>query len=648
MPARMQFAVATSVLASAAAAQGDVFALSLDELAAIEVSVASVRERPVREQPAVVTVITAEEIARMGARDLVDVLKTVPGFWIQADIVGGVLTPTFRGFAGGEGKILLVVDGIEQNDELFGAAVIGQRYAASTIRRIEILRGPGSVRYGGNAELAVIKVFTKGAEVDGLEVMVQSSTSGRDVTNQIVSFAGGTVDEDWTFSVAGHVNRGMKATQDYTSPTGVVASQDDTTDLSAGSINVGVGYRGLSWRVMYSDYRYDDVLLVGEPDPQINMRAFESMHTDLRYEWQVAPDLKITPHVLYSNSNPWTYERMGLSTEIRAERYEAGIDANWSLAEHGDLLLGVEFYRSQAKRLSSFIVGNDPSTAYGDEQVHYNDIAVYSQYDFDTDWATFSIGARYEDHDYVGGAVVPRLAVTRAWELWHGKLMYNRAFRVPQIDTIQSAINGGGPALEPETLDALELEVGYNDAHWSAVANLFWFANSDAIFFDTSLGIGGNRNGGTTENWGGEFELRHSQECWSAFASLSLYQTTRNEVTPTLAGGHSNATLGVPEHKVVFGASWTPTPATSLQMLTTVVGRRWAYQYDGVGSSVQALDAEVDLTLMLQHRVDRLTVGLGVSNLLDTDVFYAQPYDGGLAPVPGQGRSLLLSVATTF
>ena len=43
-----------------------------------------------------------------------------------------------------------------------------------------------------------------------------------------------------------------------------------------------------------------------------------------------------------------------------------------------------------------------------------------------------------------------------------------------------------------------------------------------------------------------------------------------------------------------------------------------------------------------------ITLGIGASNLLGTDIYYAQPYDGGLAPVPGQGRCLVLSMAARF
>ncbi|MCA8964695.1 MAG: TonB-dependent receptor plug domain-containing protein [Planctomycetes bacterium] len=646
----MQLAAAISVATGVATAQGgDVFSLSLEDLAEVKVSVASVRDRPVREQPAVVTVITAEQIARMGAIDLLDILKTVPGFWVAADVVGGVLTPTFRGLAGGEGKILLIVDGVEQNDDLYGAPVIGQRYAAATIRRVEILRGPGSARYGGNAMLAVVKVFTKGAEVDGVEASLQSTSSARHQTNELWSFAGGAEIDDWTLSVSGHVDRGVKSTGAYTSPAGSTFALEDSSDLDSASLRLGAACRGFAARLQYDDIAWDDVLFAGGGDTQVNRREFEQFRGELSYELQVDEGWTITPRLTCSRGNPWGYTRLGETQQFLTARYQAQVESQLQTDGMGDLLVGVSFYRVQAELESGITsLGFDPATYYGDEQVHHNDVAVYTQYDFDTDWATFSVGARYEDHSTVGDKVVPRLAVTRTWDRWHGKLVYNRAFRVPQIETINTAERAGS-SIRPETLDALEFELGYTGEGTTATGSVFWLENQDSIFFDTSLGTnGGNRNGGDIENWGGEFEVRHTRACWSAFGSYSFYQSRRNEVAPTVATGHGTANLGVPEHKGVLGLSWIPSDVTSVQATAIVLGRRWAYGYDGAGSSVQQVDPEVDLSLFLQHRIDRVTLGIGASNLLGTDIYYAQPYDGGLAPVPGQGRCLVLSMAARF
>src|SRR5262249_35046457 len=93
--------------------------LSLDELSGLRVKVASVAERPVREQPGIVTVITEDDIRAAGATDLMDILALVPGFAFAAD-VAGVVGTGFRGLWGYEGKLLVLVDGVAANEGIYG------------------------------------------------------------------------------------------------------------------------------------------------------------------------------------------------------------------------------------------------------------------------------------------------------------------------------------------------------------------------------------------------------------------------------------------------------------------------------------------------------------------------------------------------
>ncbi|MEK6567989.1 MAG: TonB-dependent receptor plug domain-containing protein, partial [Candidatus Omnitrophota bacterium] len=84
----------------------DLFGLSLEDLSKVEIKsdIASIRAKPIREQPGIVTVITATEIRDTGARDLSEILMLVPGFSLDVD-VESVVGLTFRGMQGQEGKI---------------------------------------------------------------------------------------------------------------------------------------------------------------------------------------------------------------------------------------------------------------------------------------------------------------------------------------------------------------------------------------------------------------------------------------------------------------------------------------------------------------------------------------------------------------
>jgi outer membrane receptor for ferrienterochelin and colicin len=139
----------------------DLMAMSLEDLLNMEITVATGEGKKLspRETPAIVTVITKEEIRKTGMRNLFDILRMTPGFEFAGDIWGVVGYGT-RGIFASEGKILIMVDGIPFNDHLYGYPYFADQFFAETIEKVEIIRGPGSAIYGGFAELAVVNIIT--------------------------------------------------------------------------------------------------------------------------------------------------------------------------------------------------------------------------------------------------------------------------------------------------------------------------------------------------------------------------------------------------------------------------------------------------------------------------------------------------------
>jgi iron complex outermembrane receptor protein len=125
------------------------------------------------ETPAIVTVITAAEIKNLGARNLADILRTVPGFGIQISQGYARSEIEVRGVGTRNSeKVLILIDGHKMNTPFFGGATTYTTdMAVDNIKRIEIVRGPGSAIYGDNAFMAVINIITKKAEdVDGVKL----------------------------------------------------------------------------------------------------------------------------------------------------------------------------------------------------------------------------------------------------------------------------------------------------------------------------------------------------------------------------------------------------------------------------------------------------------------------------------------------
>lgn len=144
-------------------AETDPYALSLEELMNVPVAISSRKALSQRDTPSIVTVITGEEIRNSGARDLIDVLRHVPGMDFRMSVSNGV-SLGMRGHIGADGRIMMLVDGIEVNEHRYGSAIFGQGFPVEQIARIEIIRGSASALYGGSAELGVINIITRSAE----------------------------------------------------------------------------------------------------------------------------------------------------------------------------------------------------------------------------------------------------------------------------------------------------------------------------------------------------------------------------------------------------------------------------------------------------------------------------------------------------
>ncbi|HEY3128959.1 MAG TPA: TonB-dependent receptor plug domain-containing protein [Acidobacteriota bacterium] len=73
----------------------DIDDLNLDDLLDVPISIAAGKVQRLEEAPSIVSVITADEIRRLGARTLEDVLQIIPGYEVLTDNEGTVTLETF-------------------------------------------------------------------------------------------------------------------------------------------------------------------------------------------------------------------------------------------------------------------------------------------------------------------------------------------------------------------------------------------------------------------------------------------------------------------------------------------------------------------------------------------------------------------------
>ncbi|HEX9970957.1 MAG TPA: TonB-dependent receptor plug domain-containing protein, partial [bacterium] len=154
--------------------------LSEPEFTFGEITVVSAarRAQSISEAPAAISVITEEDINVSGAITIPDLLRMVPGLDVM-QITASDLVVNSRGYNKEmSNKMLVLIDGRHVYWDFYGIILWDSfPIVLEDIKRIEIIRGPGSALYGANAFSGVINIITKSAEeVKGTHVFVTGGT----------------------------------------------------------------------------------------------------------------------------------------------------------------------------------------------------------------------------------------------------------------------------------------------------------------------------------------------------------------------------------------------------------------------------------------------------------------------------------------
>ncbi|SDC15494.1 TonB-dependent receptor plug domain-containing protein [Williamwhitmania taraxaci] len=624
------------------------FDLTLEQLMNVQVDVATRSSENIREAAGVVTVVTNAEMLKAGTRDLKEVLSTfVPGMDFGID-VEGVVGVGFRGIWGNEGKVLLLVDGLEVNEDLFATLQWGNHYPVDMIERVEVIRGPGSAIYGGYAGLAVINVITKASgQGNGSYGAFLNSYSKDAATHRNMSFGHTQELGPVKFSFAGTEGEGTRATRTWIDAQGVPVKLSDKSEIRVSNYNAFVQYKGLSVRGMIDLYRLSTATLWGQSFGGNNYKQkFDSYFGDVRYTYSVNSRLKIIPSVQIKQQYPWQLEVPTSSYKNRRYSNKVAFDVNmvYDLRENSRLMVGGQ--TSQCR-----ILGDASDLIVDKSDFSIINYAGYGQLTYSTNWANFTIGCRFDSYNHYGSSFVPRLSITKAWSDFSFKAMASQSFRVPG-GVIPKRNMALGIATDPEKATNYELEIGYR------FGKHIWFTvNGYRVVFDKVIvytsdpvsGFGNYSNGGTQGTYGTEADFRITYDYVDFRLNYAYYVPDGNEtgsytipnhdeVYPALANHRLNAIMGF---KVSKKISVTP----SLSWYSE------RYGFNVNSSSPQKFGAQALVNVSVSFTsvlVDGLDFYCGAHNITDRNVALIQPYNGGHPAIPSESASVFARLVFNF
>lgn len=662
------------------------------------ISLATGSPQPLRRAPAVATVITADDIAAMGATDLDEVLATVPGLHVARN--NQAYTPLYvvRGvFSELNPQTLMLQNGVPMTTLFVGSrGIIWGGLPVQHIARIEIIRGPGSALYGADAFAGIINIITKTAgDIGGTEFGLRlGSFRARDAWMQHGGMLGpvavgaflrigrgdgfeGRVEADaqtqldQLFGTRASLAPGPLSNAFRRALDGGLDLAWGTVRLRAGlkqrdELGTGAGvsaaldpYGLTSSRRLHADLSWNDIV-VGA-----GWRLGATL-SGMHYQQTFPKPLQVFPPGAFGGAfpqgmfgAPYTWERQwrfsAVATYAGWDSHQLRIGAGYD---------DLDLYRTRELKNFSFITsgpltGLPAPTADGrviEFPVEQSFLApharrvkyayVQDEWSLARDW-TLTAGVRRDVYSDFGGTTNPRAALV--WDATldlTAKLLYGRAFRPPaftELYSINNPVIQGNSALRPETMRTLEAAFAWQ-ARKDVQLNLSLYRYRMSDIIRTTPAVGGLArfvNLGSQRGSGAELEAHWDVDRRLRLTAHWSIQRSIDETTGSDVGY-------APRHRLHARADWHMDSGwqAGLQVLRVADRRRAA----GDQRPPIADYSTVDLTL----RSPRLRAGWEFMATL-RNAFGADVREPSLAPglslpndLPMPGRAWSLQAQYQF
>ncbi|WP_139853037.1 TonB-dependent receptor domain-containing protein [Acinetobacter pullicarnis] len=471
------------------------------QLATIVVS-ASGFEQDIKNAPASITVITADELEQKGITSIADALSDVPGVDIRnGQGKTGGLNIQMRGL--NQAYTLILIDGQRQNTSGtvspngFGEFASSFMPPLASIERIEVIRGPMSTLYGSDAMGGIINIITKKVTDDwtGSVTLENSIQENSDIGNSFKTsaFLNGPLIKD---------KLGLQLRGDF-------YHRDDSERIAPPTKTMDQGSQGRDPRTVEANNYNIGTKLTYKLNDQVSS-WIDLDHAEQRYD---NTDSRLGEQYEYKKTGGisalGSYED---ELKFMRDRISVGVDADLDFGTWTTFASQVKT-KQEGRRLP---VGDVPQFNYYSDgtqgrKLENTDLTIDSRFilplnnhkltvgaeykdnkTIDTaagngikfkqdswslfaedEWSlkenlTLTFGGRYEDHSAFGGEFTPRAyLVWNTNDYWTLKGGVSTGYKVPTANDLHDGINGftaqgrsvtlGNPNLKPEKTTNYEL-----------------------------------------------------------------------------------------------------------------------------------------------------------------------------------------------
>lgn len=515
--------------------------LELEELMNIKIVSASKVAQKVLEAPSSVTVFSRQELLAMGITSIEELLNFVPGFQSTREVI---YNQGYRVVSRGQStpqtsyNILFMIDGERLNTDVTGGALgLNHFITLANVKQVEVIRGPGSALYGTGAFTGIVNIITM---TEGNEVFVSGGNlkSQEAYTNLSHQYA------DWKISLfARHFEDDGQAYR------GTYLANDPSTTSAYDPRRGDDAYLTVDWRERLSlkfrhTERHLDDFLDGRNVFFAGINYFDSQQQGLSLKYQLlnTAEGKVTVYGNYSTAeleqasgNRNKNNTIQETSVAKEYEWRFGVDGNYRLSTHHELLAGLEWRRPTVTKRHFFnrdFVTGEMVDSLDDREPEREILGVYLQDQYRVnETLEATMGMRYDRYSDFGSTTNPRLAlVYAATPVTKFKLMYGQAFRAPSFQQFWT-IRLGNPDLRPETVKTAEF--AWTQQYSKVQTTLTYFRSRTKDRIDTVLKppatrIFANISSLDTEGW----ELEASTKLDKLFMRLAYTYLTKTVERP--------------------------------------------------------------------------------------------------------------------
>ncbi len=476
----------------------DLISLSIEEL--ISVKVASKRKEEIHNSPAVVSILPEADIRTFGASNLLTALNWMPSVYTTGTYLFPDNIVSIRGDLSGamNNHTLILINGRPVRESLAGGLnyPILTAFPVEMVKRVELVRGPGSVLYGTNAYTGVINIVPKEAE----EATFRFAAEGGSFGYVSTSASGGAKLGEFNFyGAAKFINEdGWKF--EAVDETGAFGSMHKGQRSAALATHMTYGPLSLDLFYVREELNHMGKAPIWSlPGQEIDT---DRLFADLGYDLELHERWHLTSHVGFNYSD-FTWEedaerRKSLDTLGEITLFGSPIDEL-------SLLGGVIVEYQSAPDLSNSSI------------VSYSRVPLSAYFQADiqpAQWVRLTGGFQWNKPEDGDSDFNTRFAtVVNVTPKWGFKFLRGEAFRAPwPVETdIANPVLTGNPDLSPETITTYDGQVFYHDEKAQTSVTGFYSKLKGQIVRVPNPGGGFTfTNGGDTELWGVELEGRYA------------------------------------------------------------------------------------------------------------------------------------------